>query len=157
MIANHDAENDREPNRITKTSGTTARATGTRRARKAEATVTINLWTDKQDQSTDIPWATFDIPEGWSRGLLAYANKNGITASRAFEIAIEEYLAARKTENAIAHLQSVVGKRFGTDAHTETGAGTLTIAHDRVELTSVDHRIVGHDLNRIVAELEVIV
>lgn len=45
-------------------------------------------------------------------------------------------------EKAIATLQAALRQKYGTDLYTETGAATISIAHDRVELTNPNGKVI---------------
>lgn len=114
-------------------------------------TVTVRLWVHGQNQKK--PWAEFEIPESFHRGLVAYAKKNGITLDRAFDIAIGEFLMEHETKNAIARLQLAIITAMGDRVKTETGASTLTIAHDEISLTDAGNNLVAFGIGDVSREL----
>lgn len=58
-----------------------------------------------------------------------------------------------KITEAISVLQKAMTARYGSEFRTETGAGTITIAHDRVELTDPNNTVCA-DGAGVVQELE---
>lgn len=44
-------------------------------------------------------------------------------------------------EASIEEIRAAVAQKFGKMVDTETGEGTLTIGHDRIELTDEDGRV----------------
>lgn len=59
-------------------------------------------------------------------------------------------------EDALAVLQHAVRERYGDTFDTEAGAGTITIAHDRVEITNAGSKVVADGLEGVTAELRVL-
>jgi hypothetical protein len=55
---------------------------------------------------------------------------------------------------AIEVLQSAIRRKYGNQVDTEGGAASLTIAHDRVELTDADSSVEGWDTGECVEILE---
>lgn len=84
------------PNEAT---GKPGRRIASPRRSEEDDSYTLNLWSEGQNQTTEKPWASFDIPAGWWHALIAIAKERGITESAAFEIAIREYLARAKARD----------------------------------------------------------
>lgn len=57
-------------------------------------------------------------------------------------------------EEALKTIQAAVRERYGDGFTTEGGAGTVTIAHDRIEITAAGNRVAADEVEGVVAELE---
>lgn len=56
-------------------------------------------------------------------------------------------------EEAFEVLQTAVKERYGDGFETEGGAGTIMIAHDRIEITNASNRYVADEIDGVTAEL----
>jgi len=57
-------------------------------------------------------------------------------------------------KQALDTLQTAIRERYGDGFDTETGAGTITIAHDRIEITNAQSRVSADEAAGVAAELE---
>jgi hypothetical protein len=85
--------------------------------------------------------------------LQRYCEAEGITLSEGLGRAVMDGIGGDEIALAISLLQSKMAATFGEEVNTETGAATLTIAHDRIELTGCDHERLSDRTEAVVKQL----
>ena len=86
-----------------------------------------------------------------------YRKAHGVSRQSVIKSAImEDLMRPREITEAgaaVAHLQKLVGRRFGTEFNTDAGEGTIFISHDAVSMTNAKCSIVAKGSSSIARAL----